>query len=223
MKVKICGIRTREAAVNAAEAGADFLGFNFAPVSKRRVAPAVARTAIASCQAVFGDTEMVGVFVNQPLDEVAQIASDLGLHYIQLSGDEDPAYCLEVVKRAATPVIKAVRLGRPSEAAQIEVFGGVSDFLLADTTAEGSYGGSGQPWRWRDAAELTSRFSVLLAGGLTAGNVAEAVDAARPWGVDVASGVEIDGMTNSEKVRVFIRRAKGTNDQDHDDNRRDNR
>ena len=219
MKVKICGIRSTEGAVEAARAGADFLGFNFAPVSKRRVDLEVARTAIAACQSVSGRTEMVGVFVNQPLDEVAQIARDLGLHYIQLSGDEVPAYCSEVTTRAGTPVIKAVRLGRPHEASQIEVYGGVSDFLLADATAEGSYGGSGQPWRWQDAAELAARFPVLLAGGLTADTVADAVEAARPRGVDVASGVETEGMTDSEKVRVFIRRAKGTKDQDHDNDR----
>jgi len=219
MKVKICGVRTTEVAVEAVRAGADLLGFNFAPVSNRRVDPAVARTAIAACQSVSGEIAMVGVFVNQPLDEVAQIARDLGLHYIQLSGDEDPAYCVEVVTRSGLPIIKAVRLGRPHEASQIAEYGGVSNFLLADATAEGSYGGSGQPWRWQDAAELASRFSVLLAGGLTADNVSDAVEAARPWGVDVASGVETDGMTDSEKVRVFIRRAKGTKDQDHDNDR----
>ena len=208
MKVKICGVRTVDAALAAASAGADFLGFNFAPVSKRRVDREVARKAIDASRHLPAAPAMAGVFVNQPLHEVAEIARDLGLDYVQLSGDEDVDYCRTLAAETARPVIKAVRLAEPDGTERAAAAGSVASVLLADSTVPGSYGGSGQPWRWQDAQALTARYDVLLAGGLTAHNVTEAIAAAGPWGVDVASGVETNGQTDPEKVRAFIKQVR---------------
>ena len=206
MKVKICGVRTVEAALAASEAGADFLGVNFAPVSKRRVAVFAAVEAAGAVRQRPAPPRFAGIFVNQPVEEVARIARGIGLDYVQLSGQEDEAYCREIAREAGRPVIKAIRL--PADAARAAALreGAAVELLLAD--AQGTYGGAGQPWRWQDAQALTARYDVLLAGGLTPHNVSDAIDAARPWGVDVASGVETDGQTDPEKVRAFIKQVR---------------
>lgn len=208
MKVKICGIRSVEAALAASRAGADFLGLNFAPVSRRRVEPGVARRAIEACRQVAGTPQMAGVFVNQPVHEIAEIARELRLDYVQLSGDEDADFCADVAVRTQRRVIKAVRLAEPGASERLDVLGNRAAILLADATVPGTYGGSGQPWQWQDAQALAARYDVLLAGGLTPTNVAAAIAAAKPWGVDVASGVETDGQTDPEKVRAFIKQVR---------------
>ena len=205
MRVKICGIRSIDAALAAADAGADLLGFNFAPVSKRRIELGTAREAIAAIDANEAP-QAAGIFVNQALDEVVAIAREAPLAYIQLSGDEDAQYCRAVAAQSGVPVIKAVRLAPGHDAANPLRFAGAAEVLLAD--AAGSYGGSGQIWSWSDAAELAAAYRVLLAGGLTPENVGAAAAAARPWGVDVASGVETHGMTDPEKVRAFIKKVR---------------
>ncbi|HEX2034646.1 MAG TPA: phosphoribosylanthranilate isomerase, partial [Chloroflexota bacterium] len=140
VRVKICGLRSLEHAVAALDAGADFLGFNFAPVSKRRVDAGVARRAIEACRALPGerlrttDGGMVGIFVNQPPAVVEGLARACALDMIQLSGDEDAAYCREISLRTGLPVIKAVRLGGVDDAARVAAYtgdGGVTA-ILAD-------------------------------------------------------------------------------------------
>ena len=213
MIVKICGVRSSEAATAAAQAGADLLGFNFAPVSRRVVDRAAARAAIEASRAPGGTAQpprMVGVFVNQPLSEVAGIAREVGLDFVQLSGHESTDYCRAVVDRTGLPAIKAVRLAGGATAGEAEALtrDGLVSILLADAPVSGSFGGSGQAWSWEDAALLTARFTVLLAGGLTPENVAEAARQSGPWGVDVASGVETDGQTDPLKVKSFIQRVR---------------
>ncbi|HEU5315119.1 MAG TPA: phosphoribosylanthranilate isomerase [Chloroflexota bacterium] len=208
MIVKICGIRSLDAARAAAASGADLLGFNFAPVSKRRIDVKTAKEAIAACRALNRPPQMTGIFVNQPLHEVTEISREVGLDYVQLSGDEDAAYCLAVTARAQRLLIKAVRLGDPRGMPDVDELGGLADALLADASVAGSYGGSGQAWDWSDAAGLAARYPVLLAGGLRPDNVAEAISTVRPWGVDVASGVETSGRTDPERVRAFIQQVR---------------
>jgi phosphoribosylanthranilate isomerase len=207
--VKICGLRSPEAARAAVQAGADLLGFNFAPVSKRRIDPEVADGAIAAARAA-GKPGIAGIFVNQPIDEVVTIAAECVLDYVQLSGHEDAAYCAEVTLRTGRLVIKAVRLTAPDEASRIETYtaGSSVRFLLADAAVAGSWGGSGAAWDWSAAAYLAARFPLLLAGGLNAENVGEAITVVRPFGVDVASGVETNGHTDPEKVHAFIQTVK---------------
>lgn len=211
LRVKICGIRTVEAAQAATTAGADLLGFNFAPISRRKVDVETAREAVEAIRAQ--SPLSAGIFVNQPVDEVARIARVVGLDYVQLSGSEDAAYCRQVAEASGRPIIKAIRLADPAEAEQLDTFQAepAVHVLLADAAAKGSWGGSGETWDWRLAVNVASRFPVLLAGGLTPENVSHAIAAVRPWGVDVASGVEANGHTDPEKVRAFIERAKESN------------
>jgi len=210
--VKICGLRSVERAVGAAGAGAGLLGFNFAPVSKRRVEVDVAREAIAACRAACAPDAapaMVGVFVNQSPATIAAVAAACGLEAVQLSGDEDAALSREVAALTGLAVIKAVRLRAPADAdpaARYAEASGVAA-LLVDAPVAGSWGGSGQGWDWSLAAPLARPFPLLLAGGLNAANVGAAVATVRPWGVDVASGVETDGQTDADKVAAFVTRA----------------
>jgi phosphoribosylanthranilate isomerase len=210
--VKICGLRSPAAALASVAAGADLLGFNFAPVSKRRVDEATARRAIDECRANARSAPvMAGIFVNQPIDEVVQTARRCQLDDVQLSGEEDPAYCRRLAEVGGVATIKALRLSRAEDAGRFGEYtgdGGVA-LLLADAAVAGSWGGAGTTWDWAAAASVAARFPLLLAGGLTAENVAGAVAAVKPWGVDVASGVETNGQTDPEKVRAFVRRAKG--------------
>lgn len=231
--VKICGLRSVAVAVAAVEAGADLLGFNFAPVSKRRVSPDVAREAIASCRELHPGVEtagrgrghrllsrrpaMIGVFVNQDASEIREVSRHCRLDAVQLSGDESVADCRAIGAETGLPVIKAVRLGqqRADEDGGDEAYaaysgaGGVAA-LLVDTPGSGTWGGTGQGWEWGRAAPIAQRVPLLLAGGLNAGNVRDAVAAVWPWGVDVASGVETAGETDALKVSAFILRAKQT-------------
>jgi len=199
-KVKVCGITRLEDAELAAELGAWAIGFILWPGSKRAadagVAAGIART-------MRRKVETVGVFVNQPLDEIAGLVDALGVTHVQLHGDEGPAFCQAVAQRTGVKVIKAVRIGHASDLQDLERFH--TDFHLLDTAAAGKYGGTGRTWDWRLIAQRHSSVPVLLAGGLTPENVADAVAAVHPWAVDVATGVEASpGVKDPAKVEAFM-------------------
>lgn len=190
---------TQEAADTAREAGADLIGFVFAP-SRRRLAPAAA-AAIAGRTAGIAK---VGVFVDQPLAEVREIADFCRLDYIQLHGDETAAYCQAVGR----PVIKAFRYHPGFDTAAAAAY--PAELLLIDSLVPGQAGGSGQAFDWQAAGDLGRRLArpFLLAGGLTADNVAEAIGLLAPTGVDVSGGVETDGVKDLKKIRRFIEQTK---------------
>ena len=148
----------------------------------------------------------MGVFVNQPVEEVRRIAVACGLDYVQLHGDESPDYC----RSLGLPFIKAFRVaakdGEEDIARRMEAYLAVypEAIFLLDAHVEGIYGGTGRSWDWGRAARLALRHPVLAAGGLTPENVAGAVQAIYPWGVDVSSGVETDGMKDVAKIKAFI-------------------
>jgi phosphoribosylanthranilate isomerase len=198
-KVKICGITRLEDALLAVEAGADALGFNFWPRSKRFVSPETAREIVRVLPPF---TVAVGVFVNPTRDEVLRAAEVAGFQAVQLHGDEPP----ELAASLPLPVIKAIRIeGRASLAAMAAHR--PAAFLLDAPSA--GYGGSGATFDWAIAAEAARTARVLLAGGLSPENVAAAVRAVRPYGVDVASGVErAPGVKDPEKLVRFVRAAK---------------
>ena len=201
MRVKICGVRTVTDALLAARAGADAVGVNFWPRSKRCVDVETARAIALALPPL---VTIVGVFVNQPGDEVRRIAARARLGAVQLHGDEPPQACLGF----DVPVWKALRLASPLPLAWLDEWEGVQGFVVDAPvlSASGGYGGTGQTCDW-DVA----RAPVLLAGGLGPENVADAIRAVRPWGVDVASGVEsAPGVKDPEKVAAFVRRAKET-------------
>ncbi len=208
--VKICGIRDKVHALAAAEAGADFIGLVFA-LSPRQVKPHDAREIVDAISKSGCVVKTVGVFVNTPASKVNAIADLCHLDWVQLSGDETWQYCLKVNR----PIIKAVRPGtrNPDDVCaelalgakmlSTQVFVG-----LLDSKVEGRYGGTGITFDWGLAQLVATRFPVMMAGGLTPENVAEAIQMVAPWGVDVSSGVEVEGVKDVARIRAFIEAAR---------------
>lgn len=199
MKVKICGITTVEAAEHAVAAGADFIGFVFAD-SKRRIDKQKAKE-IAS---VLPSTiKKVGVFVNESPETIEDIAKTVRLDYVQLHGDESPEYCQQL----SYPVIKAFQVKAKSDFNDIAAY--PCAYYLLDSPAGKYRGGNGETFDWELAKDVTNlEGKVILAGGLHAGNVQQAIAEVHPIGVDVSSGVETDGAKDLEKITAFIREAK---------------
>lgn len=203
IRVKICGIRHVEHALTALEAGADMLGFVFYPPSHRYVRPERARAIIQACREHFADWRAVGVFVNLPLDELLSIVEQAGLDMVQLAGDEDAAYCARVPR----PVIKVVRVdaaGAPLGPVQASAWN--AERVLLDTHRPGAFGGTGQRFDWARVRPFAGE--ALLAGGLTPTNARQAVRLARPWGLDVSSGVERDREKDPALIRQFLNEVK---------------
>ena len=193
-RVKVCGITRPEDAELAVELGAWALGFILWPGSKRHVDPAMAA---GIARGMRRRVQLAGVFVNQPLDDVARAAGELGLSHVQLHGDEGPSFCSAIAQRTGCRVIKAIRVRGRSDIADAERFH--TDLHMLDGP------GNGRPWDWSLAAERRTRTPLLLAGGLTAENVGEAIALVQPWGVDVASGVESEpGVKDPERLRAFM-------------------
>jgi len=207
MKVKICGITSLEDALDALEAGADLLGFNFYPQSPRYLS-------VSACAAITQEIRhrgcaaaLVGVFVNPSQAEVERTLADCQLDLAQLSGDEPPALVRDLGKN----VFKALR-----PTSQADLRAALRDYpvrafppaVLIDANRPGAYGGTGQSADWELAAEAAGQAPVLLAGGLTPLNVADAIRRVNPWGVDVASGVELaPGRKDGQKMAAFVRAA----------------
>jgi phosphoribosylanthranilate isomerase len=199
-KVKICGITRLEDADLAIEHGAWALGFLLWPPSKRFVDPAVAAGIVRQIRR---KVETVGVFVNQPLDEIADRVDVLGLSHVQLHGDEGPSFCAAVAQRTGAKVIKAARIHHAADLRELERFH--TDYHLLDTAKSGQYGGTGATWDWGLVRGRRNKTPVILSGGLTAENVADGIDAVHPYAVDVASGVEASpGIKDPVKLEAFF-------------------
>jgi phosphoribosylanthranilate isomerase len=204
-KVKICGITRAEDAELAASLGAWALGFILWPRSKRAADPAVAAGIARSLRR---RVELVGVFVNQPLDEIEGYADALGLTYVQLHGDEGPSFCAAVAQRTGCRVIKAARVRHAADLRDLERFH--TDLHLLDAHVEGMVGGTGETWDWSLLAGRRSKTPFLLSGGLTPDNVAAAIEAVHPWGVDVASGTEASpGVKDPDRLAAFLAAVPG--------------
>jgi phosphoribosylanthranilate isomerase len=197
-KVKICGIKTLPDALAAINAGADFLGFNFYRKSVRFVEIESCARITSVLKREYQNIKLVGVFVNSAVQEVKNILEICSLDLAQLHGDETPETFAQLMPHA----FKAFR-GIP-----IDIKGFERDdvpALLVDAAVKGVYGGSGVTADWSAAAELAKRYPLLLAGGLTPENVMDAVRQVKPWGVDVASGVEASpGEKDPSKMRTFV-------------------
>ena len=213
-KVKIDGVQRVEDALSAAEAGADFIGLVFVPNRRRRVSVEQARRMV---DAVKGSSDnppkLVGLFADQPLDEVKEAVRGSGVDMVQLCGAESMEYC----EGTRVPVFKTIHV--PGGFRSLEEMEELRRRLAAlrenghsvtlDREVPGLQGGTGQTFDWRVAAELSSAgFQFLLAGGLTPENVGRAVREANLWGVDVSTGVELAGTKDSEKIRRFVVEAK---------------
>jgi len=197
-KIKICGIKTLPDALAAIDAGADYLGFNFYPKSERFIEIDTCAEITSIIKRKHPEIHLVGVFVNLPVDDIKLILETCSLDFAQLHGDET----LEMLNALDGKGFKAFR-GVPQH---------VNGFaceqapaLLVDAVVKCAYGGTGVTADWSAAAELAKRYLLLLAGGLTPENVAEAVRQVRPWGVDVASGVEsAPGVKDAGKMKAFV-------------------
>jgi len=206
-RIKICGIREDTHAIAAAEAGADFIGLVFSP-SPRQVTPAQAEKIAKAVKGSGCATEIVGVFVNMPVRTVNGIADACLLDWVQLSGDEPWQYCREIIR----PVIKAARIGKYQSPEQIcanmaigeRTLSAKRHVYLLDSQVKGKYGGSGKTFEWILARQAAARFPVIIAGGITPENVAQVMKTAAPWGIDVSSGVETDGVKNVVKIKALI-------------------
>ena len=213
-RVKICGIRTLEDAQVAAEAGADFIGLVFVPGRRRRLEIDAAREIVAGFKGSLETApKVVGLFADQPLDEVNRTINACNLDLAQLCGAESLDYC----QNTAAQVIKVLHIpqGQASSASTQEL----ADKILAhveaghlvtlDRLVEGLQGGTGESFDWSIAANLSRQaHNFLMAGGLSPDNVTQAVSMVRPWGVDVSSGVETGGVKDHQKIRDFIQNAR---------------
>jgi phosphoribosylanthranilate isomerase len=211
-RVKICGVTCSQDALAAVAAGADAVGLNFCPASKRRVA---LEQAVEIAKALPPEVMVVGVFVNADVATIREVYADVRLDLVQLHGDEPPEFLrsLRTSELADVPVMRALKCGGSLAL--------VSDYLnrcrdlaclprlvLLDAAVLGAHGGTGVACDWATAAEyhrLQDAPPLVLAGGLTADNVLAAVTAVRPAAVDVATGVEISpGRKDAAQVRQFV-------------------
>lgn len=205
--VKICGVTDETEARAIIELGAQMLGFNFWPKSRRYLGRAEdhrwIRELAPCCR--------VGVFVDAPSEDIVNLWKDGWIHVAQLHGDESPELCRNL-RKSGVPVIKAAGIVDAALLENLRAFSEVDAFLV-DAHAPVEKGGTGRLANWelaRKAIDVLAPAPVILAGGLTPGNVHEAVCAVRPEAVDVASGVEISpGRKDLEMVRLFIERARG--------------
>jgi phosphoribosylanthranilate isomerase len=207
-RIKFCGITRLEDAQAAVDAGAWALGVILWPGSARACDPVDAARIAA---VVRRKVQLVGVFVNQPLDDIAHLADTIPLSMVQLHGDEGPAFCAEVARRTGAKVIKAMPVRGAEDVQAISAVR--TDFHLLDAHREGLRGGTGETFDWRLLNRRRSDVPLILSGGLHPGNVAEAIAAARPYAVDVASGVEVSpGVKDHGKLRSFAEAVRAAAD-----------
>lgn len=249
-RVKICGIRQLDHALVAAEAGADYIGLVFVPGRRRRIEVEVASEIVSKIRAFVrtldgsnmpGSTEpvtniphVVGLFADQPVEEVNQVVKSCGLDLVQLCGRESLDYCRQVesqvIKVLHVPIyadyvrsefvevqgeVRGSTHSTPASLTYTELVGGlvqavqahtkVGYFVTLDRLVDDLQGGTGQSFDWTIAAQLSQQgHEFLLAGGLDPENVSQAVVEVNPWGVDVSSGVESVGVKDPDKIREFI-------------------
>jgi phosphoribosylanthranilate isomerase len=202
-RVKICGITNPDDARHAADAGAWAIGLIFAAESERRADPQVASEIGAE---LHRRVEVVGVFANASLDEVAEHADLCTLTMVQLHGDEGPAYCTEVARRTGAKVIKAVRVRDQHSVRALGAYRDRVDFHMVDAYVPGQLGGTGETFSWDLLRDRQSAMPLILSGGITPDNAAEAVKTVQPFAVDSASGTEAaPGRKDPAKVTALIR------------------
>ena len=222
IRVKICGIGNPGDACVAAEAGADLIGMVFVPERRRRITPGDARDIVDAVRGLDAplrpgagqaSPRMVGLFADQPLEEVNEVIARCGLDAVQLCGRESVEYTAgvecEVIKVVHVPESYRAPDDVPQLAGRVQEYAESGCLVTLDRLVEGIQGGTGQGFNLEVAASLSSRgVSFLLAGGLTPANVGRAISIVRPWGVDVSSGIETIGKKDRRKIRRFIENAR---------------
>lgn len=240
--IKICGITNEEDALDTSSLGADALGFILSTDSVRRIKPEKAKEIILAIKDEFKKDKLMkdkftkikftkdeftnmqnkmmpsfaGVFVNENISKVMEIAEKLDLDYIQLSGDETVDYLKKIKKlNKNIKLIKTIRVKDEDNASlfmalskQMPEFKKVSDFFLLDTFKDNIYGGTGKSFNWDLVKGLSHKYPIILAGGLGCENVAEAIQTVKPFGIDASSRLEIlPGKKDIKKVEIFIKNA----------------
>jgi len=204
VRVKICGITNLDDGEESVRLGAWAIGLIHHDASPRRCEPAEAARIAAALRR---RCEIVGVFVNPTLDEVDRAVENAGLTMVQLNGEEGPAFCTEVARRSGAKVMKAVHVASAADVHAADVY--KTDFQLYDSRRPGLWGGTGESFDWELLRERRSTTPMILAGGLRPDNVATAIAAARPFGVDVASGVEAEpGRKDHRLLAAFFEAAR---------------
>jgi phosphoribosylanthranilate isomerase len=199
-KVKVCGMTNLADAEHAAGHGAWAIGLIHHPDSPRYVSPDVAEEIGVALKR---RCEIAGVFVNSTLDEVIDAAERENLTLLQFHGEEGPAFCVEARRRTGAKVIKAMRINSAADVQAAETFR--TDFHLFDAYWHGIHGGTGKSFDWDLVTKRRSKVPMILAGGLTPENVADAIELVKPYAVDVVSGVEIEpGRKDHAKVEAFL-------------------
>jgi phosphoribosylanthranilate isomerase len=202
--IKICGVKSVDAALAVAEAGADFIGLVFA-TSPRQITSDLAAKIASALAKNKEKAKSVGVFVNEKIANVKRVATTCCLDYVQLSGDESWEYCKELGR----PFIKVIKFSN-NQTAFIKIsegkniLNGSKHMLLLDTASKDKYGGTGKKFDWNLAKPVVEKYPVIIAGGLTPDNVGEAIKILKPWGVDVSTGVENNGEKDMKKIINFI-------------------
>ena len=205
MRVKICGITRREDAELAVELGAWAIGLIFHEPSPRKADLQVAAAIGAEFKR---QVEVVGVFVNGELGDVAERADACSLTMLQLHGDEGPVYCDEIRRRTGLKVMKAARVRDAASLQALSAFRGV-DYHLVDAHHPDLFGGTGETFDWDLLRTRRSKIPLVLSGGLTPDNVSDAIRAVHPFAVDTASGTEASpGVKDPAKVKAFFRAAE---------------
>jgi phosphoribosylanthranilate isomerase len=195
-KIKICGLSRRADIDSVNRWLPDYVGFVFAP-SKRRVSPEQASSLKAELELRI---KTVGVFVNEPILSIVKLYNTRVIDLVQLHGDETEEYIKEIKSQIDCPVIKAVRVQSAEQVSQVEKLS--CDMLLLDTFQQGQYGGSGKSFDYSLIPILQKPF--FLAGGLANSNIIQAIKKCHPYGVDISSGVETDGLKDENKIRNII-------------------
>lgn len=204
-KIKFCGITNLEDARRAREMGAWAIGVILWPGSPRRCPPAVAAEIAAELKR---RVEVVGVFVNPTLGQLAALSEEIGLTAIQLHGEEGPSFCAEAARRTGCKVIKATRVRSGADIQALVPFR--TDYHLLDSHSPGRRGGTGETFEWELARGHRGPVPMILSGGLRPDNVAEAIEVVQPFAVDVASGVEASpGRKEPLKLEAFANAVTG--------------
>jgi phosphoribosylanthranilate isomerase len=204
MRVKICGITNLDDAAEAVRLGAWAIGLIHFAESPRAVEAA---EAVRIAAAFRRKCEVVGVFVNPELGQVAKAVEDEGLTMVQLNGEEGPSFCGEVARKTGVKVIKAIHVASAADIHAAEAFR--TDFHLFDRRGDGLWGGTGESFDWGLLAERRSQVPAIVAGGLRPENVAAAIEVTRPFAVDVASGVEAEpGRKDHAAMTAFFEAAQ---------------
>jgi phosphoribosylanthranilate isomerase len=200
-RVKICGLTKLEHARYASGAMADYLGYIFYDKSPRYIEPAEASAIISWIEG----PENVGVFVDQLLDDVNEIAVMTGIDYIQLHGEESPEYCQLIEK----PIIKSFRIKAGSTQEELEAmiapYEGVAEYFLFDTYDQDAQGGTGKNFNWDILKNWDNETPFFLAGGLSSGNISKAIRTVKPYAIDVSSSLEAEaGIKDLDKMDTFF-------------------